>query len=379
MLNTTALTPYYGETAFKGGVMKWLGLAVGVIAAIAVPFLAPMVATAFGGGFFASIVGQGLIGAGMGAIGGAAGAAIGGQNIGKGALLGAAGGALAGGIGAAYNGAGAITDAAGVGGFPGTSANALPGTVPGASATPGVDAAGNAITPVTGEGVSALNAAGIDTAGGSLMDATLKAGASAAVSAIGLLGGSAQEDALKQMKAELENTQHMDDAVRQQKLDLYNTLLAQANNMDPARRQQLAINDVMAGTDAQARAMEREAASMGRSSDNASRQMQVAGASEAATAGSNAFYGAFGAQQSARRNASSVLPGPRNDVMAAYNQTLANAALADTVGAQKAAAGVIQPFVDHYASNKLGDRMDALEKKDKERAGLNTTTIYKNS
>jgi len=375
MLNTTALTPYYGETAFKGGVMKWLGMAVGVIAAIAVPFLAPMVASAFGGGFFASVVGQGLIGAGMGAIGGAAGAAIGGQNIGKGALLGAAGGALAGGIGAAYNGAGAITDAAGVGGFPGT--NVAGGAGPLQLGAGGVDAAGNALPgnlPVTGEGSTSLGEQlGFSAATSSkLSDGLIQAGTTAAVGAFGMLGGSAQEDALKELKNELDRAQDMDDSVRQQKLDLYNTLLAQANNMDPARRQQLAINDVMAGTNAQARAMEREAASVGRSSDNAGRQARVAGASEAATAGSNAFYGEDRAKTGAYANAAGMLPGPYTSTKAGYHNAMADMAAAETQGIQQTAAGIIRPLGYAFASDDLIDRMDTKGKSDKI-AGLDTS------
>lgn len=108
-MTSTMLTPISG-TECKG-LGKILGIVVGVVAAIAVPFLAPVIGTALGGGFFASVAGQALIGAGIGALGGAAGAGISGGDILKGALLGGAGGAIAGGASAFLSGAGLTTAA----------------------------------------------------------------------------------------------------------------------------------------------------------------------------------------------------------------------------------------------------------------------------
>lgn len=109
-LTSTMLTPMHG-TECKG-LKKILGLVVGIAAAIAVPFLAPIIGGALGGGFFASIAGQALIGGGLGALGGAAGAALSGDDIFKGALLGAAAGGIAGGGAAFLSGAGLATAAA---------------------------------------------------------------------------------------------------------------------------------------------------------------------------------------------------------------------------------------------------------------------------
>jgi hypothetical protein len=166
-MNSTMLTPMHG-TECKG-LGKILGVVVGVVASIAVPFLAPVIGAALGGGFFASIAGQALIGAGIGSLGGAAGSAISGGDILKGALLGGAGGALTGGAGAFLGGAGLTTGAANTG------------------AGAGVAGGGFQITAAGGEGLSTGLITGVDAVTG------LPLATAGAAGAAGALAGTAPE------------------------------------------------------------------------------------------------------------------------------------------------------------------------------------------
>lgn len=224
-MTSTMLTPMHG-TECKG-LKKILGLVVGVVAAIAVPFLAPAIATALGGGFFASIAGQALIGAGIGALGGAASAGISGGDILKGALLGGAGGALTGGVGAFMRGAdltyGATKGAIDVGGATVNVASGL--------ATSGVVGAGAA-------GAAGALAASPETAAAALSPALATSTAAAPAASTGILSGmstgfktaavqtllnggtqmlqtlmpSQQAELFKQMQAEMEVTRTQDAA-----------------------------------------------------------------------------------------------------------------------------------------------------------------------
>lgn len=236
-MNSTMLTPMHG-TECKG-LGKILGLVVGVVAAIAVPFLAPAIGGMLGGGFFASIAGQALIGGGIGALGGAAGAALGGSDILKGALLGGAGGAIAGGAAAFGAGQGFLTESAA------------------SAAARGASAAGNAasgfqITQAGGAGTSTglitgvdaatglpLATAGVAGAAGAALSPALAGAPAAATATPGILGGLStgfktaavqtlinggtqllqsmapdqQADLFKQMQAEMEVTRTQDAAM----------------------------------------------------------------------------------------------------------------------------------------------------------------------
>ena len=125
LMTTTALTP----TDHKGGIMA----VIGIVAAIAIPWAAPIIAQAIGlSGVVGATIGSALVGAGLGA----ATAAVTGGNV----LMGAIGGGLGGGI-AGFNApvpggpAGSTTGGLGPGGGGGNIAGQLGTTqaVPGAS------------------------------------------------------------------------------------------------------------------------------------------------------------------------------------------------------------------------------------------------------
>ena len=138
---------------------KGLKVAIGIVAAIAIPFVAPVIAGAIGGsalfagtalgGFLGGAGGSALIGAGLGA----AGSAATGQNPLLGAALGGVGGFAGGGGFSGLFGGGT---AAGAG-----AAASAPAPVIGAGATAGVPVAGAVGAPLQLAGAAAAPAAGI--------------------------------------------------------------------------------------------------------------------------------------------------------------------------------------------------------------------------
>ena len=324
LFDTTALTPVY-DTHFKG-LKKWLGIALGAAVSIAIPFAAPAIGGLLGGGFFASVIGQSLIGAGLGALGGAASSAITGGNILQGALIGGAGGALAGGAGAYMSGAGFTTDAA-------TAAQqaAMSGAAPAGLTSTGIEGAQLAGTTAAG---AATGAGTSLTSGvtGRLLDVAMTQGPKIAASM--LTDTSAMDQALKDVQAEMEAYKGINDAAYQQRLELYNELVNQAKNINPAYYSALAVAQAQQQTASEIDRYRREAATMGgagaQQRSGEARRLGVLGAAEAATASVRGDLEARGQQAAGLRGAAGAYPtydtGYLNSLsnMASYQKQLAD-------------------------------------------------------
>jgi hypothetical protein len=339
LYSTTALTP---QTTQFGGGKSGIAMALGLIASIAIPFVAPMIAGAlFGAGtaLATSSLVVGGIGATLGAAAGAGTAAIRGGNIGQGALF----GGLVGGLGAGLNAGGGLFGAT----TAGADAAAAAGT---AAVAPVVDATGTAVVaaaPTAGvAGAVAPTAAaaaapaaapgilsGLDT--GKLTQSFLLAAPGLVSATMGGQSDAAKKDMERQYAAfsEAEAKAQVD------KQKIFDEMLGNARNIDPQFAQQQATTDVFRSIGQQQR--ERVAginAAGGASEDiyNAAntRRVNVEGTAAAIGAGNRAFIGAQGARDIALRNASAAAPRPSTAGLQ-YSMQMANmGAAADRQQAQ---------------------------------------------
>jgi hypothetical protein len=284
--------------------------------------------TGAAGSFFGSVLGQSLIGAGLGALGGAASSAITGGNVLQGALIGGVGGALAGGGGAFMRDAGWVTSGDVGGGFGGVQG---PG---GMAADPTVSAQQVTITPAgagsPGSFMTSLTDPNSIT--GRLLDVAVTQGPK--IAATMLTDTSAMDQALADVQAEMDRYKGINDAAYQQRLDLYNELVQQAKNIDPSYYSALAVAQVQRQTASEMDKYQREAAMLGgvgaqqRSSE--ARRLGVLGAAEAATASVQGDLKAREQQAAGLRGAAGVYPtydtGYLNSLgsMAAYRKRLAD-------------------------------------------------------
>ena len=315
LYSTTALTPQ--ATQFGGG-KSGIAMALGLIASIAIPFIAPMIAgTLFSGTALAtSALAIGGIGATLGAAAGAGTAAIRGGNIGQGALF----GGLIGGLGAGLTAGGGLFGAP----VAGADAAAAAGTTAATTAVaPIVDATGTAVIAATpAAGIAGAVAPGAAAAAPTSVLAGLtgsKFAQSAMLAAPGLIsagmGGGQSTAMLEQARAELEQFRGQDSAMYEAKKKVYDEMLRGAQNIDPQFMQQQATADVFRSIGQQQR--ERAAginATGGASEDlyNAAegRRVNVEGTAAAIGAGNRAFLGAQGARDVALRNVAASAPRP---------------------------------------------------------------------
>lgn len=298
---------------------KTLKIVVGVVAAIAIPFAAPVVAKALGAAKLFGALGLGAKAAsiaGTAAAGGLLGgvsAAAQGQNIAKGALMGgvssgaaallsgagAAKGAVAGAKGAAAPAAGGISPiaATGTAGAPMSAipAGALSGGAGGASGIASAVGTG-AVAAKTGI-ASALTKPGVILAGGALVGSALAgSGASAAT-----------RNAQEQGQAELDRLRGQDQMVFDAKFKGANELLGMADYANPeyaglqsARRAQLqgaaARGDALRGKTGYRRQAE-------------SRRLDLDTARNVGTAFDSGFTSGFEQNVTARTAGLNALPG----------------------------------------------------------------------
>jgi hypothetical protein len=321
LYSTTALTPQ--ATQFGGG-KSGIAMALGLIASIAIPFIAPMIAsTLFAGTALATgALGAGIVGAGLGAAAGAGTAAIRGGNIAQGALLGGA----VGGIGSGLMAGGGLFGAPVAGADAAAAAGNL-GSYTGVAAPAAVDAA----TQVAAQGVAGvaapMNLAGAVAPGAAVAAPTSalagltgsKFAQSALLAAPGLIsagmGGGQSTAMLEQARAELEQFRGQDSAMYEAKKKVYDEMLRGAQNIDPQFMQQQATTDVFRSLAQQQREREGAIASQGGASEDAyrmaeARRANVEGTAAAIGAGNRAFLGAQGARDVALRNASASAPRP---------------------------------------------------------------------
>jgi hypothetical protein len=330
-MTSTMLTPMHG-TECKG-LKKILGLVVGVVAAIAVPFLAPIIGGALGGGFFASIAGQALIGAGIGALGGAASSAISGGDILRGALLGGAGGALTGGVGA-YLGGASLTGAA-------------PTTVGGAAAPATIDPLTgfeNANAPISGAlatgagaGAAGVLATPTDAASAALAAPVGSTTGAATAAAPGIFSGvstgfktaavqtllnggtqllqtlmpSQQAELFKQMQAEMEVTRTQDAAAYAAQKKIFDEYYNFAKGINPEFFSQLERANEMQRMSSTWAETERSMRSSGYSPAAIAaerRRQEVEGSAGLNTASAGGLMKGLNAQGSAMITASNLYP-----------------------------------------------------------------------
>jgi hypothetical protein len=249
---------------------------VGLVVAIAIPFAAPMIATAiggsallggissaiggavtsaFGGGAIgagiASGIGSGLVGAGLGA----ANAALTGGNVGQGALMGGLGSAISGG----FKGFGAAKEAANLskaataggnqlvaGPVSRTAATVGPGVGPGVAgpasrtvatvAAQGAGTAAHAAAGTAARGAAQTMLGNISRSLGNVAPEILQK-AAVFIASDQLSGASAQENALiQQAAARMREIEQQDKA-------LYDTMLAEAQAINPQARGMQYYND----------------------------------------------------------------------------------------------------------------------------------------
>lgn len=328
-MNSTMLTPMHG-TECKG-LKKILGLTIGIVASIAVPFLAPVIGSALGGGFFASIAGQALIGAGLGALGGAGSQAISGGDILKGALLGGAGGGLTGGVGAWMSGASGFA-----GGAPAAAAAGVPTIDPltgfenanaalstAAATGAGTGVAGALATP-TDAASAALAAPAAGTAAG-----TAGTGVAGIVGSTGfktaaiqtLLNGgtqllqtmmpSQQADLFKQMQAEMEITRTQDAAAYAAQKKIFDEYYNFAKGINPEFFSQMERANEMQRLSGTWEETERNMRGAGYNTAaiaSERRKQEVAGAAGLNTASTGGLMKGLNAQGTAYQIASSLYP-----------------------------------------------------------------------
>jgi hypothetical protein len=264
LASSTALTMpqmEFGKKSGKGGMGK-LGLIVGAVAAIAVPFIAPAIAPAlFGASFGSSIIGQAIVGAGLGALGGAGAAAISGGDVMRTALFGAAGGALGGGVGGALRG-GTLLGTSAAAGLGGTAAAGLSGTaaaagtgagLTGASSLGGGLAATAGLTGTTaaaaGTGAAGLTGTGllgtaVTTVGGQMVSrltqGLLNAAPQLVAQTVTQMSAPDQAEYLAELEKEMDDYKGRDEEGYTARLNLYNQFLTQARNINPLLDAQLA-------------------------------------------------------------------------------------------------------------------------------------------
>lgn len=327
-MNSTMLTPMHG-TECKG-LGKILGLVVGVAAAIAVPFLAPAIGGILGGGFFASIAGQALIGAGIGALGGAAGAALSGGDILKGALLGGAGGAITGGIGAWMGGA-SLTAGAPVAGAPAAGTGAAAGTV--IDPVTGFETTAGATTGLVG---ATAGAGALAASAGALSPALATAGAAPAATGIaGVVGSTGfktaaiqtllqggtqmlqtlqpnqQAELFRQMQAEMQVTRTQDAAAYAAQKKIFDEYYNFAKGINPtffAEMERANSMQRMSTTWADTERTMREGGASKEAIAGERRRQEVGGAAGLNTSYAGGFMRGLDAQGSAMRTASSLYP-----------------------------------------------------------------------
>ena len=324
LMNTTAL--YSPTMQFKGGKSMW-GTIIGVVAAIAIPFVAPMLAGAIFGS--TSIVSSAITGAGLGALAGAGGAAISGGDIMSSALYGAAGGAVGGAVGAWGQGATLMGSAA----APGAAAAGAPTQI-----APGVAGAAGMGSPIVGAAGGAAAGAGLGTSADIMSVPTNGAGApnsvtvggqptmmtkltdsllNAAPQMIGQvvrqMAGADQAAYLAQLEAEMEQFKNQDQAAYAQRQELYLQVLAEANNIDPAFQAQLAAAKVARQQSKQYEQVKDDLAT-GNLSENASaaeaRRYAVESPLDRHAAGADAFTGAEQRRAALLSQASGMIPNP---------------------------------------------------------------------
>lgn len=332
-MGSTMLSPLRG-TECKG-LGKILGIVVGVAVAIAVPFIAPAIGAALGGGFFASIAGQALIGAGIGALGGAASSALSGGDLLKGALLGGAGGALTGGVGAWMGGAGLMTGA-------GSAASALPasvapsqallssvapsqavsgalaGVAPSqaggvlASVAPsqagGILSTTTAVPAAAGIGTAPVAGTGVSTA---FKNAALQSALSMGTQALQGMAPSQQADILKQMQAEMEVTRTQDAAAYAAQKKIFDDYYSYAKSINPEFFGQLERANETQRQNAEWADEEREMREGGYSGAAIAgerRRQVVAGSAGLNTAHTGGFLRGQAAQGAAYQTASNLYP-----------------------------------------------------------------------
>jgi hypothetical protein len=340
--DTTFLSTYCEDMEYKG-LKKWLGVAIGAVASIAAPFLAPAIAGVFGAGsFFASTLGTSLIGAGIGAIGGAAGNAIGGGNILTGALYGGIGGGLATGAGQLLGGTGSLFG----GGGAGTTAAAGPTTLPGLAS----QGAGLSTAAGTG-GLSSALGAGT----GGITDALLQAAPGMASKLFTTLTQPDQQQYLDQLAKELQNSQAMSMAEYNTKLNLFNELRNEYANIDPAYAAQLAQATVMQRNaqraDEEYRSQNlRGGASYEQDRERRQRMAQIQGSREA----SSAYAGAFGDAQGRRTQGMAGLsvPSYNNSQQVAGLQNLYKLQTAENDKFGEDIGAMVRPFTYGFASQQ---------------------------
>ena len=363
-MTSTMLTPMHG-TECKG-IGKILGLVVGIAASIAVPFLAPYIGAALNGGFFASIAGQALIGAGIGALGGAASAGISGSDILKGALIGGAAGALTGGGGAFLRGAGLTTAAAPAvspgfvitqAGGEGLSTGLITGVDPVTGLSLASGSLGNAAaTPLATTSEASTGTASTALAGSSPGAAsTLSAGfKNAAVQSL-IAGGtqmlqalmpSQQADLFAQMQREMEVTRTQDAAAYAAQKKIFDDYYNFAKGIHPEFYAQLERNNAQqrlstTWADTERSLRERGVNDVGIASERRRHEVQgTAGLNTASTAG---YLRGLDAQGAAYRTASGLYPstptGYSKDLRAMYD-------LAGVRESDQAAgiAGLVEPW-----------------------------------
>jgi len=378
---TTALTPFE-PTQFKG-LGKILGTVIGVVAAIAVPFLAPTIGLALGGGFFSSIAGQALIGAGLGAIGGGVSSAVSGGDILKGALLGAAGGGLVSGGGAFLGGAGLTMSAADA------AAAAAPTTVGGTYGALDAALSGGAAAAAGGGTYGALDAAlapatsttGLVGAGTGASTAT-QTGASGATGTLAASGGTAvstgfktaavqtlmnggtqllqsmapdqQAQIFKQMQAEMNATAQTDQEAYLAQKKIFDEYYNYAKSLNPEFFAQ-----IERANEAQRQAttwQDSERSLRGSGYGDATiqaekRKQQVAGAAGLATASTTGFIKGQGAQGQAYQTAAGLVPHRSPTTMTNLQNmyTYAGTQQADRAGG---VAGLMAPW-SVYAQDRI--------------------------
>jgi hypothetical protein len=340
--DTTFLSTYCEDMEYKG-LKKWLGIAIGAVASIAAPFLAPVVAGAFGAGsFFASTLGTSLIGAGIGAIGGAAGNAISGGNVLTGALYGGIGGGLATGAGQLLGGAGGL-----FGGGAGTAA-----ATPAGLTTTGIEVGQLAGTTAAGAG-GLSSALGAGTS--SLTNSFLQAAPGMAAQLFTNLTQPDQQQYLDQLAKELQNSQAMSMAEYNTKLNLFNELRNEYANIDPAYAAQLAQATVMqrnaqrADEDYRSQNL-RGGASYEQDRERRQRMAQIAGSREA----SAAYAGAFGDAQGRRTQGMAGLsvPSYNNSQQVAGLQNLYKLQTAENDKFGEDIGAMVRPFTYGFASQQ---------------------------
>lgn len=225
---------YMYDTEF-GGIGKKIGTVLGVVASIAVPFLAAPIVSALGATGLASAA----IYAGTGAALGAGTAALTGGNVGMGALTGAGAGLLGGGLKALGIGGGAAGTAGTTGAFvdQGVAGMLAPST-------------GTAGSAFVDQGIAGMLAPATGAAGAAFTPAVSNFLQTALTNAPKIVGtfmqlGSLNEQkaALDAVEAQMQAAYNTDKATYEKLRGVYDQLLAEAQNISPEFAQYVATKD----------------------------------------------------------------------------------------------------------------------------------------